>query len=1220
MFLSDSDFGSFKIGFRCLTLLLVVVFAFGAIGQAQNVTMTPAGPVNFGQVTVGSNTTQTVVLSMNTALTLASVQTSGDYSVQSNSCGLNTPLAAGTVCSLQVQFTPSVPGRRWFPLLVTDSNSIKYAFGLEGVGLGSVFAFTPGIINTVAGKGNYGYSGDGGPATDAVLYDPEGVAVDSSGNIYVAEAFNGVIRKVDTNGIINTVAGNGITGYSGDGGPATSAEFYDPASVALDSAGNLYIADTNNTVIRKVDANGIITTIAGTGGRTYTGDGGPAVNATLFNPYGIAVGSGGVLYIADTGNAAVRKVDANGIITTVAGTGVLGYSGDGGPATAAQIGSAHGVAVDGAGNLYIADNYNNVIRKVDSSGIITTFAGNGSMGTSGDGGPAINAPLYYPVQVAADSAGNVYIVDSSERVRKVDTAGTIYTVAGFFPASFWYGGDGGPATKAEFQTPFGVAVDNLGNIYIADLGNQRVRKVDVTTSGVWFSPVNVGQTSPAQSVLISDVGNEPLNLSSFSISPNFEFQSVGNDCSAGTPLGIGGDCSLGMVFVPSVAGPLTGTVTVGDDALNNPHVMDVNGAIQVAPTVLFIGAPGIAYYGTVFEVAGLTNASTTAVITATGPCSVNGNLVTVTSGSGICITTAIWAADANYTGATLSQYTTAIKATSSVTITSNTPNPVKIGQGVTVAFAVTGNGVPTGSVTVSANSGESCNGGLTAGLGSCTLTFNALGLRTFTATYLGDGNFDGSTSLGVIQNILAAGVDLIEIGPSVLTPNPFSGGTIVVVDTTMNQGISTAGPSWTRLYLSTNGTTKGTMLGTRSVPSLIGGAISQGSIVGILPLNLNGTYYIIACADDTNAVVESNETNNCSFSAGVAISGADLAETAVFPTTTPGAGTTIVISDTASNKGGGNAGASWTRFYLSTNGTTKTTMLGSRSVPALNAGATSGPVNTNVTLPLNLNGQYFVIACADDTNAVVESNETNNCLASGAIQVAGADLVEASVYPPSSAAAGGTMSVIDTVTNQGGGNASNSWTRFYLSTNGTTKGTVLGTRTVPALIAGAGSGPVTTNLTAPMNTSGVYWVIACADDTNAITETNETNNCTTSNAFQIAAADLIESTVSAPVSGGSGGVITVTDTTSNQGGGNANSSWTRFYLSTNGTTKSTMLGSRSVPALATGVNSGPVNTNLTLPLNLSGTYYIIACADDTNAVVESYENNNCTASGPIAVQ
>jgi len=335
---------------------------------------------------------------------------------------------------------------------------------------------TLNIITTVAGDGGYGFSGDGGPATEAQLAYPYRVAVDGAGNLYIADNDNHRIRKVDANGIITTVAGNGSSGFSGDEGPATNARLYWPYGVAVDSAGNLYIADTYNYRIRKVDDSGIITTVAGNGSYGFSGDGGPATEAQLRNPEGIAVDSAGNLYIVDDWNSSIRKVDTGGIITTVAGDGSYGFSGDGGPATEAQLYLPWAMAVDSAGNLYIADTRNQRIRKVDASGLITTVAGDGSYGFSGDGGPATEAQLAYPYGVAVDSAGNLYIADTrNQRIRKVDTGGIITTVAG--TVSDGFSGDGGLATEAQLRYPSGVAVDSGGNLYIADQANHRIRKV-----------------------------------------------------------------------------------------------------------------------------------------------------------------------------------------------------------------------------------------------------------------------------------------------------------------------------------------------------------------------------------------------------------------------------------------------------------------------------------------------------------------------------------------------------------------------------------------------------------------------------------------------------------------------------------------------------------------------------------------------------------------------
>jgi uncharacterized protein YjiK len=345
---------------------------------------------------------------------------------------------------------------------------------------------TSGTITTVAGSGTYGFSGDGGPATNAALSSPQGVALDAAGNLYIADAHNSRVRKVSTSGTITTVAGNGTFGFSGDGGPATDAGLNSPVGVTVDAAGNLYIADSGNHRVRKVSTSGTITTVAGDGTFGFSGDGGPATNASLNIPYGVAVDAAGNLYIADPGNSRVREVAASvppllsGTISTVAGDGTQGFSGDGGPATDAGLSGPYGVAVDAAGNLYIADPGDSRVRKVSSSGTITTVAGNGTTGFSGDGGPATDAGLSGPYGVAVDAAGNLYIADPGDsRVRKVSTSGTITTVAGNGTTGF--SGDGGPATNAGLSRPSGVAVDAAGNLYIADWGDSRVRKV--STSG-----------------------------------------------------------------------------------------------------------------------------------------------------------------------------------------------------------------------------------------------------------------------------------------------------------------------------------------------------------------------------------------------------------------------------------------------------------------------------------------------------------------------------------------------------------------------------------------------------------------------------------------------------------------------------------------------------------------------------------------------------------------
>ena len=336
-----------------------------------------------------------------------------------------------------------------------------------------------GNITALAGTGTTGYSGDGGPALDATLNDPRTVAVDAGGAVFVADTLNNVVRRVGADGIITTVAGTGTAGSGGDGGPATGAQLQWPHSVAVDPEGNLYVADSPNHRIRRVDLSGTITTVAGTGRPGYGGDGGPATDARLSDPKGVAVDGRGLLYIADTGNSRVRRVDASGSISTVAGNGEVGAAGDGGAATAAQVTNPRSIALDGLGDLFISEDAEGEvsrIRKVDPAGIITRYAGTGQPGFSGDGGPADEARINRPRGIAADAAGNLFIADSdNNRIRMVDTRGVITTIAG--TGARGSTGDGGPATAARLSVPRGVGVGPDGDLYVADTFAARVRRI-----------------------------------------------------------------------------------------------------------------------------------------------------------------------------------------------------------------------------------------------------------------------------------------------------------------------------------------------------------------------------------------------------------------------------------------------------------------------------------------------------------------------------------------------------------------------------------------------------------------------------------------------------------------------------------------------------------------------------------------------------------------------
>ena len=403
------------------------------------------------------------------------------------------------------------------------------------------------LLRTVAGTGSAGYSGDGGVASSALLQNPFGAAVDSAGNVYIADSGNHRIRVVNTGssaitianvtiqpGNIATVAGNGTAGFSGDGSPATSAQLNNPSGVAVDSSGNIYIADLNNFRVRKVSTSGIITTVTGNGTGAYGGDYGPATNGTLF-PYAVAVDSSGNLYIADTGNQRIRVVNMGssgiilggiyipaGYIATVAGTGVQGYAGDGGLAGSASFDHPYSVAVDANRTIYVCDTYNRRIRVMNTgtspitvAGVtiqpanIATVAGNGVYQYKGDGGPALNANFADPDGVAVDSAGNIYVSDlEAERIRFIrNSTGIISTIAG--SSIYGYNGDNIPATTAAISYPRSLAVDSSGNVYFDDEPNQRVREI-VANSGNFTSRANTAFAVGTAVTFAVTTNNAPL--------------------------------------------------------------------------------------------------------------------------------------------------------------------------------------------------------------------------------------------------------------------------------------------------------------------------------------------------------------------------------------------------------------------------------------------------------------------------------------------------------------------------------------------------------------------------------------------------------------------------------------------------------------------------------------------------------------------------------------
>jgi hypothetical protein len=555
-----------------------------------------------------------------------------------------------------------------------------------------ILTITPArTVATAAGTGTVGYTGDNGAATSATLSSPTAVAYDAKGNLYFADAQNHVVREVSKAGTITTIAGIGLEGFGGDGGPATAAFLDTPTGVAVDANGNLFIADSHNNRIRKV-SNGIIATVAGTGAASFSGDNAAAVAATLWLPSAIAVDSNGNLYIADTNNQRIRKVTGT-TIATIAGNGEELFAGDGGPAVAASLDSPTGVAVDTTGKVYIADRHNQRIRVVDAAGNISTLAGSGAItfagGFSGDGASGATATLAKPSGVSVDAAGNVYIADTNnQRIRQIG-GGAIATVAGTGQQGF--GGDGSAATGAILNAPKAAAPDALGNLAIADKLNQRLRAANLPT--LTFSNDGVGIASAAQTVTLANTGSAAISVASITFTGPFTTV-AGGSCTA-TPIALaaGASCSENIAFLPVAPGAASGAVTFAGTG--------------VVPQSLLLAGTGV-------------------------------------------------------------------QSSTTVTLTSNTAAPFAA-QPITFTAVVKPAGVGTATGTVSFFDGATLLGSaqtLVAGSASITTSALAAGSHSITAVYSGDANFTASTSAALIQFVADFSFTLTSTGGSSQTVVP----------------------------------------------------------------------------------------------------------------------------------------------------------------------------------------------------------------------------------------------------------------------------------------------------------------------------------------------------------------------------------------------------------------------------------------------------------------
>lgn len=472
-------------------------------------------------------------------------------------------------------------------LLVADSSFVKVRR-----------VSTAGVISTVAGNGSTSSTGEGVPATSTGLNVPIAVAVDPSGNILIAEYNGHRVRRVSGAGLISTFAGTGTAGGGGDGGAATGAQLNGPQGLAVDASGDVYIAEELGHRVRRVDALGSISRVAGTGVGGFGGDGGPATAALLLKPQAVGVDANDRLIIGDSDNQRLRRVEADGTITTIAGDGridgawtccLAGFSGDGGTATAAQLWSPGGIALDSAGNLFIADERNHRVRRVTPAGVITTVAGTGLPGYSGDGGLATAAQLNHPSGVSVDAAGNVFVADDlNARIRRVATNGTITTFAGTGQQGL--GGDGGPANAAQLFRPRSVAVNSAGDVFIAEAGNQRVRKVTagVITTIFIGSVTSVGLGSNGNVLVLE--GNTQHRV--LEVSPAGAVTPLVGTGIAGYS-GDGGPATAARIYAPTGAAlDSSGNLYLSDSGNNRIRVVSTSGQIST-----YAGLGGLGFEG-----------------------------------------------------------------------------------------------------------------------------------------------------------------------------------------------------------------------------------------------------------------------------------------------------------------------------------------------------------------------------------------------------------------------------------------------------------------------------------------------------------------------------------------------------------------------------------------------------------------------------------------------
>ena len=858
-------------GWGCSALAAIVVCLLSSsFGSAQAVT--------FGAQAVGSTSTgQAIAVAAQVPGTVSQVEvlTVGVAGLDfvpvlgGGTCAAAN-LSIGGQCTESVTFTPAFPGLRMGAVVLLDGNgNVLGTTYVSGTGVGGLGVFMAGNVLAVAGNGpTFGSILDGNEAISASLNLPSTVALDGAGNMLIADRGHNRIREVNAvTTRISTLAGNGTATFAGDGLASTNGtvSLSAPWGVALDGAGNVYIADTGNNRVRVISAStGIITTFAGNGtagdsNGGQVGDNGPASAANLNQPEGVSVDAGGNLYIADTGNHRIRRVDANtGIIITVAGngttnptTGAGGYSGDGGQATAAALNFPLAVAFDGAGDMLIPDSANNVVRMVNSSGIIGTFAGTGTAGDTGDGGAANLATLANPSGVAIDPAGNVYITDTqNSSIRKVSAAtGGISTfVRG--GSGVCLSGGAGP-TPIVLRMPLGIYLNSAGSVLVADGWNMRIQEVQSNVALLDFThdPILSGSQSAPQTQTIENDGNAALIWNSILPDANATLNEFATTCTTGQPaLAVDETCQVSAVFAPSMPrNPLDGNINLAGDAVNSPMDIELVGdATSGTATTTLVASnlnpsglgQAIIFTATVSSPNGV--ASLTGTVSFMDGANLLGAPVTVNAfgqatyqtlslALGTHAITASYSGDSTNPASTSAILNQAV-LNATVTVVVSSANPSGLGQGVTFAATVSG-----------ANGGATPTGGLMFFDGAnplgTTVTLNASGMATFatatlsvgthaiSASYYGDSANAPSNSAMLTQAVLEATGTVLT---SSLNPSAF-GQSVTFAATVTASGSGGIAPDGTVVFTDGNATLASIQLSTAGTATYTSAMLANGS-------------------------------------------------------------------------------------------------------------------------------------------------------------------------------------------------------------------------------------------------------------------------------------------------------------------------------------------------------------------------------------------------------